>query len=158
MALPRLLVRVEGPKRNSHRRVDWTGSADVENAIKNDIDDYMFDVVRGEHSVPISPEAIEHSGRSIPHGRSAAGCMMVRTTSYGSAVIEYGLERSTRRTLSALLGTAQIELDHPLLSATPLVDQPAFRLSGDGITVQKPHISTSLVCVCGPGIPSTRSA
>ncbi len=44
---------------SSHRRVDWTGSADVENAIKNDIDDYMFDVIRGEHGVPISPEAID---------------------------------------------------------------------------------------------------
>jgi len=44
---------------NSHRRVDWTSSADVENAIKNDIDDYMFDVIRSEHGVPISPEAID---------------------------------------------------------------------------------------------------
>jgi len=44
---------------HSHRRVDWSSDPDVENAIKNDIDDYMFDVVRGEHNVPISTEAID---------------------------------------------------------------------------------------------------
>lgn len=43
----------------SHRRVDWTRDPDVENAIKNDIDDYMFDVIRGEHQVPVSTEAID---------------------------------------------------------------------------------------------------
>jgi type I restriction enzyme R subunit len=44
---------------NSHRRVDWAQDPDVENAMKNDIDDYIFDVIRGEHNVPISPEAID---------------------------------------------------------------------------------------------------
>ena len=44
---------------NTHRRVDWAASADVENAIKNDIDDYVFDVIRGEHGVALSPEAID---------------------------------------------------------------------------------------------------
>ncbi len=44
---------------HSHRRVDWSGNPDVENAIKNDIDDYMFDVIRGEHKVQISTEAID---------------------------------------------------------------------------------------------------
>ena len=44
---------------NSHRRVDWAQDPDVENAIKNDIDDYIFDVIRGEHNVPISTEAID---------------------------------------------------------------------------------------------------
>jgi type I restriction enzyme R subunit len=43
----------------THRRVDWAASADVENAIKNDIDDYVFDVIRGEHSLAISPERID---------------------------------------------------------------------------------------------------
>jgi len=43
----------------SGRRVDWAQDPDVENAMKNDIDDYIFDVVRGEHNVPISPEAID---------------------------------------------------------------------------------------------------
>ena len=43
----------------SHRRVDWSGNPDVENAIKNDIDDFMFDVVRGEHKLSISTEAID---------------------------------------------------------------------------------------------------
>ncbi|HTT79774.1 MAG TPA: HsdR family type I site-specific deoxyribonuclease [Stellaceae bacterium] len=42
-----------------HRRVDWAGNPDVENAIKNDIDDYVFDVLRGEHHIEISPEAID---------------------------------------------------------------------------------------------------
>jgi type I restriction enzyme R subunit len=42
-----------------HRRVDWAGDADVENAIKNDIDDYVFDVLRGEHNIPIPAEAID---------------------------------------------------------------------------------------------------
>lgn len=44
---------------NSHRRVDWAQDPDVENAMKNDIDDYIFDVIRGEHNVPISTEAID---------------------------------------------------------------------------------------------------
>ncbi|MBN8995232.1 MAG: HsdR family type I site-specific deoxyribonuclease [Rhizobiales bacterium] len=44
---------------HSHRRVDWSGNPDVENAIKNDIDDYVFDVLRGEHNVPVSTEAID---------------------------------------------------------------------------------------------------
>ena len=42
-----------------HRRVDWVGNPDVENAIKNDIDDYAFDVLRGEHDIQISPEIID---------------------------------------------------------------------------------------------------
>ena len=44
---------------NTHRRVDWGASANVENTIKNDIDDYVFDVIRGEHGVPISPDVID---------------------------------------------------------------------------------------------------
>ncbi|MGH7088655.1 MAG: type I restriction enzyme subunit R domain-containing protein, partial [Stellaceae bacterium] len=42
-----------------HRRVDWAGNPDVENAIKNDIDDYVFDVLRGEHNIAIPAEAID---------------------------------------------------------------------------------------------------
>jgi type I restriction enzyme R subunit len=42
-----------------HRRVDWVGNPDVENAIKNDIDDYAFDVLRGEHDIQISPDIID---------------------------------------------------------------------------------------------------
>jgi type I restriction enzyme R subunit len=44
---------------HSHRRVDWSGNPDVENAIKNDIDDYVFDVLRGEHKVALSTDAID---------------------------------------------------------------------------------------------------
>ena len=44
---------------NSHRRVDWSDNPDVENAIKNDIDDYVFDVLHGEHSMALSAEAID---------------------------------------------------------------------------------------------------
>ncbi len=42
-----------------HRRVDWAGNPDVENAIKNDIDDYVFDVLRGKYDIPIPSEAID---------------------------------------------------------------------------------------------------
>jgi type I restriction enzyme R subunit len=42
-----------------HRRVDWAGDADVENAIKNDIDDYVFDVLRGDHDIMLPPELID---------------------------------------------------------------------------------------------------
>jgi type I restriction enzyme R subunit len=42
-----------------HRRVDWAASPDVENAIKNDVDDYVFDVLRGEHQLSLDPEAID---------------------------------------------------------------------------------------------------
>ncbi|MCB1379508.1 MAG: type I restriction endonuclease subunit R [Alphaproteobacteria bacterium] len=44
---------------HNHRRVEWANDPDVENAIRNEIDDYMFDVIRGEHKVPISTEAID---------------------------------------------------------------------------------------------------
>lgn len=41
--------------------------------------------------------------------------MMVRTTSYGSAVIEYGLERSTRRTLSiSVLPDCTVQVHAPI--------------------------------------------
>lgn len=42
-----------------HRRVDWIASPDVANAVKNDIDDYVFDVLRGEHHIVLSPEVID---------------------------------------------------------------------------------------------------
>lgn len=41
------------------RRVDWTASEDVANAIKNDIDDYVFDVLRGEQNISLPPDAID---------------------------------------------------------------------------------------------------
>lgn len=43
----------------AHRRVEWVGSPDVENAIKNDIDDYVFDVIRGEQGVELTTKAID---------------------------------------------------------------------------------------------------
>ena len=43
----------------THKRVDWVGNPDVENAIKNDMDDYIFDVIRGEHAVALSTEAMD---------------------------------------------------------------------------------------------------
>lgn len=42
-----------------HRRVDWAGSVEVENAIRNDIDDYIFDVMRGEHGIDIPTDAVD---------------------------------------------------------------------------------------------------
>ena len=33
---------------NSHRKVDWTEDADAQRAMQNDLDDYLFDHVRGE--------------------------------------------------------------------------------------------------------------
>jgi type I restriction enzyme, R subunit len=44
---------------HTHRRVDWAGNPDVENAIKNDMDDYLFDVIRSEHGVALPTEAID---------------------------------------------------------------------------------------------------
>lgn len=43
----------------THRRIDWAGRADVENLIKNDLDDYAFDVLRGERGIPLEPEQID---------------------------------------------------------------------------------------------------
>ncbi|MBX9945015.1 MAG: HsdR family type I site-specific deoxyribonuclease [Reyranella sp.] len=43
----------------AHRRVDWVGNPDVENAIRNDIDDYFFGVLRDERGVELSAEAID---------------------------------------------------------------------------------------------------
>lgn len=42
-----------------HRRVDWATSPEVENAIRNDIDDYVFDVVRGKHGIDLPTAAID---------------------------------------------------------------------------------------------------
>jgi hypothetical protein len=36
-----------------------SGNPDVENAIRNDIDDYVFNILRGQHIIPIPPEAID---------------------------------------------------------------------------------------------------
>ena len=52
---PQALVRGPGVGPEPHRGAD----PDVENAMKNDIDDYIFDVIRSEHDVPIAPEAID---------------------------------------------------------------------------------------------------
>ena len=55
-------VSTEAAKRfmeivGTHRRVDWVGNPDVENAIKNDIDDYVFDVIRAAMEYPLRPRA-----------------------------------------------------------------------------------------------------
>lgn len=48
---------------------------------------------------------------------------MVRTTSYGSAVIEYGLERSTRRTLSiAVLPNCTVQVHAPIEASPDDID------------------------------------
>jgi type I restriction enzyme, R subunit len=85
----------------SHRRVDWASNLDVENAMKNDIDDYVFDVLRGGGTIFRSRQRLSRRvDRSPTYDRAQAGCVMVRTTTYGSAVIEYSLALSSRRSLS----------------------------------------------------------
>jgi type I restriction enzyme R subunit len=43
----------------THRRVEWSGNPDVENAIKNDIDDYVFDVIRGAQGLDLTTKDID---------------------------------------------------------------------------------------------------
>jgi len=45
---------------NRHRQVEWAGNPDVENAIMNDVDDFVFDILRGEHGIDLPTEAIDH--------------------------------------------------------------------------------------------------
>ncbi len=42
-----------------HRIVNWTHNADVQKSMINDIDDYLFDVVRDERGVPVSNEVMD---------------------------------------------------------------------------------------------------
>jgi type I restriction enzyme R subunit len=49
----------------THRRVDWVGNPDVENAIKNDIDDYVFDAIRGGYGVLLTTEALDELTENI---------------------------------------------------------------------------------------------
>jgi type I restriction enzyme R subunit len=42
-----------------HRIVDWIGNLDFQNAIVNDLDDYLFDVVKGKHGVPLTPAIMD---------------------------------------------------------------------------------------------------
>jgi type I restriction enzyme R subunit len=49
----------------THRRVDWVGNPDVENAIKNDIDDYVFDVICGGHGVPLTTKGLDELTENI---------------------------------------------------------------------------------------------
>jgi type I restriction enzyme, R subunit len=41
-----------------HRVVNWTHSQDVQNAMRNDMDDYLFDVVRDRHGMEFSPTIV----------------------------------------------------------------------------------------------------
>ena len=43
----------------SHRIVKWTQNAGVQKMMMNDMDDYLFDVVRGERGVPLSADDID---------------------------------------------------------------------------------------------------
>ena len=42
-----------------HRIVDWIGNLDVQKAMVNDLDDYLFDVVKGKHGVPLTPAIMD---------------------------------------------------------------------------------------------------
>jgi type I restriction enzyme R subunit len=42
-----------------HQIVNWVDNVDVNNSIINDIEDYLFDVVRDEKGVPLSRESID---------------------------------------------------------------------------------------------------
>jgi type I restriction enzyme R subunit len=39
--------------------VNWTENPDVQNAMRNRMDDYFFDVVRDEHGVQLEPDQID---------------------------------------------------------------------------------------------------
>jgi type I restriction enzyme R subunit len=42
-----------------HRIVDWIGNLDVQKAMVNDLDDYLFDIVKGKHGVPLTPATMD---------------------------------------------------------------------------------------------------
>ncbi len=42
-----------------HRIVDWIGNLGVQKAIVNDLDDYLCDVVKGKHGVPLTPAIMD---------------------------------------------------------------------------------------------------
>jgi type I restriction enzyme R subunit len=42
-----------------HRIVDWIGNPDVQKAMANDLDDYLFDVVKGKQGVPLTPAIMD---------------------------------------------------------------------------------------------------
>lgn len=39
--------------------VNWTENVDVQNAMRNRMDDYFFDVVRDQHGIALEPEQID---------------------------------------------------------------------------------------------------
>jgi hypothetical protein len=42
-----------------HSIVNWTQNADVQKAMMNDMEDYLFDVVRGQYGVPLSTDVVD---------------------------------------------------------------------------------------------------
>ena len=42
-----------------HRIVDWIGNPDVQKAMANDLDDYLFDVVKGKQGAPLTPAIMD---------------------------------------------------------------------------------------------------
>ena len=42
-----------------HRIVDWVGNLDVQKAMINNLDDYLFDVVKRRHGVPLKPAIMD---------------------------------------------------------------------------------------------------
>lgn len=43
----------------AHRKVDWTEDADAQRAMQNDLDDYLFDHVRGERGIDLPTAAMD---------------------------------------------------------------------------------------------------
>jgi type I restriction enzyme R subunit len=44
---------------DAHRKVDWTEDADAQRAMQNDLDDYLFDHVRGELGLDLGTAAMD---------------------------------------------------------------------------------------------------
>ena len=41
------------------RVVNWAENVDVQNAMRNRMDDYFFDIIRDEHGIEVAPEQID---------------------------------------------------------------------------------------------------
>ena len=49
-----MLDRIE-----QRRVVNWTQRDDIQNEMRNDLDDYLFDVVRDQKGYPLTPAAMD---------------------------------------------------------------------------------------------------
>ena len=43
----------------SRRVVNWTQREDIQNEMRNDLDDYLFDVIRDQKGLPLTPAIMD---------------------------------------------------------------------------------------------------